>query len=46
MLSVGQHWPLKQRPEQQLLFAAQEVVRLKARPEAEASRVTRVAERR
>jgi hypothetical protein len=25
MLSVGQHWPLKQRPEQQLLFAAQEV---------------------
>ena len=25
MLSVGQHWPLKQRPEQQLLFAAQKV---------------------
>jgi hypothetical protein len=25
MLSVGQHWPLKQRPEQQLLFAAQEL---------------------
>jgi hypothetical protein len=25
MLFVAQHWPLKQRPEQQLLFAAQEV---------------------
>jgi hypothetical protein len=25
MLAVGQHWPLEQRPEQQLLFAAQEV---------------------